>query len=127
LWSLASNISEAQQARQHWAGVAEQEWQGIYASEFGQRMSVSRSNAFQVVAELQNVARKCAQSWASAAEQQHLNVWADRAQAAEDSRNLLTRTWDDMFGDTTQLPPQPRSVEVPTPPWFEPTCDPWTY
>jgi uncharacterized protein YukE len=124
---FAESLKQSLEARRHWAEVALQQWRGTCATEFADGMNNYSGEVAQMVVALEQLAQDCAESWTTAVEQQHMNMWAQRGQAAENNRAWYEKGWDDLFGDTTKLPPKPPSVDIPKPPAFEATCNPWDY
>jgi hypothetical protein len=124
LWALSGTVGETESARASAAQIALQQWQGVFAQDFAQRMNIANQGAGTLQQALQGLAQGLAWAWSQAADEQHMRDRAAEIDRIKSNRNWAEDAWDWTVGDDIdKKTPMPPNVEIPKPPSFEPTCN----
>jgi hypothetical protein len=125
--ALAGTIATYQTERVHLATTALDQWSGVFAQNFSDRINVSSRTAAELESTLRNTAGLYAGAWQHAATQNQYNLWAEYCQKLDDKRSTLTKAWDWLAGDDTKFPPQPPDAPMPEGPDYLAPMDPTVY
>ena len=120
LWGFADELDELAARRDTEAGKALTTWSGVYANEFGRRISDEVHDLGMAAGELRAAAQAWARAWALAINEQNRRLFARQCRRVERRRSLVDNVVG-FFGGHDDLPPQPGELGVPQPPYFAAT------
>lgn len=120
LWSYADELDRLRAGRHASATSALHDWLGRYGTEFAERTTTDLDDLARVAGDLRGAATGWGAAWAAAINEQNRRI-----HAREVVRITNARDWRDdvagFFFGHDDLPPEPRPLGAPQPPWFAPT------
>jgi hypothetical protein len=120
LWTFATEVDTLGSVRAQHAQVALSTWQGVFGTQFGERINAEITDLGAAAGELRTAANAWATAWALAMNEQNRRLFARRVTEIEDDRSVV----DDVvgfFGGHDDLPPEPSELGVPQAPAFAAT------
>ena len=120
LWRFAEELDDLGTSRRDHAEHALATFTGVYGREFAQRISAEVQDLDVAAGELRTGAGAWAQAWANAINEQNRRLFARECDRVESDRSPLDEV-KGFFGGHDDLPPQPRELGVPQPPFFAAT------